>query len=118
MIKKQSQQTKEVRQNMRQGPGEVVINHYFTKDEITSPCRLCARLELKPGSGIGSHVHKDEDEIFIIQQGKGVITDDGKKTEVEAGDVILTGGGASHSITNTGNQNLVITAVIIQYKAK
>ena len=116
MIRKQAQQEREVRQNMRQGPGEVLINHYFTKDKMESPCRLCARLELKPGSGIGPHVHQDEDEVFIIQQGEGVVVDNGKETEVEAGDAILTGGGATHSITNTGNQNLVVTAIIIQYK--
>ena len=117
MIKKKSEQAKEVRQNMRGGPGQIEINHYFMREEISASCRLCARLELPPGSGIGLHEHKDEDEVFIIQQGKGVVVENGKETEVEAGDAILTGGGASHSIKNTGIKSLVVTAVIMQYKA-
>ena len=115
MIKKMSEQESEVRKNMRGGPGEVVIRHYFRKEEITAPCRLCAQLKLAPGCGIGLHQHTNEDEIFIIQQGKGLIVDGDKEVEVEAGDAILTGKGASHSIRNTGDQDLLITAVIIQY---
>lgn len=115
MIKKGPEQSTEVRTNMRGGPGEVVIRHYFKKDEINAPCRLCAQLVLAPGAGIGPHEHAGEDEIFIIQQGKGVVTDEGKEMEVQAGDSILTGKGASHSIKNTGSEDLLITAVIIQY---
>lgn len=115
MIKKSSEQTTEVRKNMRGGPGQVKIRHHFKKDEINAPCRLCARLELGPGAGIGLHQHIDEDEIFIIQQGRGIVIDEGKEVEVEAGDSILTGKGASHSIKNIGEGELLITAVIIQY---
>lgn len=116
MIKKEFERATEVRKSMRGGPGEVTIRHYFKKDEINAPCRLCAQLELPPGAGIGLHEHINEDEIFIIQQGKGVVVDSGKEVEVEAGDSILTGKGACHSIKNTGSNNLLITAIIIMYK--
>lgn len=115
MIKKRTEQVKESRKNMRGGAGEVAIRHYFNKEEFNAKCRLCAELVLAPGSGIGEHQHVDEDEIFIIQKGKGIVTDRGKEIEVEAGDSILTGKGASHSIRNTGSKDLVVTAVIMQY---
>lgn len=115
MIKRASEQKIEVRKNMRQGPGEVTIRHYFKKDELTASCRLCARLVIPPGAGIGSHEHSGEDEIFIIQKGKAVVVDGGREVEVEAGDAILTGKGASHSITNIGEDDLLVSAVIIQY---
>lgn len=115
MIKKRSEQEEEVRKNMRGAPGEVAIRHYFKKDEINASCRLCAELLLAPGAGIGLHEHVNEDEIFIIQQGKGIISDGDKEVEVEAGDSILTGKGAAHSVKNTGNENLLITAIIMQY---
>lgn len=115
MIKKKPEQATEIRKNMRAGAGEVAITHYFNKDEFSARCRLCAQLTLAPGSGIGPHQHADEDEVFIIQRGKGELIDDGTKIEVEAGDAILTGKGATHSITNTGSVDLVITAVIMQY---
>lgn len=115
MIKKSFEQECEVRENMRGGTGKVTIRHYFKKDEITASCRLCAQLKLIPGASIGLHEHSSEDEIFIIQQGKAIVFDDGKEIEVEAGDAILTGRGASHSIRNIGKDDLLITAIIIEY---
>lgn len=115
MIKKRSEQAIEVRKNMRGGSGEVQIRHHFKKEEINAPSRLCAQLTLVPGSGIGEHEHVNEDEIYIIQQGRGLVVDGGKEVEVEAGDAILTGKGASHSIRNIGDTDLLITAVIMLY---
>ena len=115
MVKKKSERMAEVRENMRGGPGEVKITHYFKKEEMNASCRLCAELELAPGAGIGLHEHAGEDEVFIIQRGKGIVTDGGKEVEVEAGDAILTGKGAGHAVKNTGTENLIITAVIMPY---
>lgn len=115
MIKKKYEQAAELRQGMRGGPGEVKIRHYFKEEEIKAPSRLCAELTLAPGSGIGEHEHVNEDEIFIIQRGRGLVVDSGREVEVGAGDAILTGEGASHSIKNIGSEDLLITAVIMQY---
>ncbi|MCK5534492.1 cupin domain-containing protein [bacterium] len=115
MIKKAFEQETELRKNMRGGQGEITIKHHFKKDEINASCRLCAQLKIPPGAGIGLHEHNDEDEIFIIQQGKGIIVDNGKETEVGVGDAILTGKGAEHSIKNIGQDELLVTAVIIKY---
>lgn len=115
MIKKRQDRETEVRKNMRGGPGEVTIRHYFRKDEISAACRLCAELVIPPGSGIGTHEHAEEDEIYIIQKGGGVITCDDKDMEVREGDSVLTGKGGTHSVRNTGEEDLVITAVIMQY---
>ena len=115
MIRKRDEQEKEVRENMRGGNGQVVIRHFFKKEEINAPCRLCAELSIPPGGSIGVHEHLNEDEIFIIQKGKGIISSEGREVEVEAGDSIMTGRGASHAVKNTGDEDLLITAVIIQY---
>ncbi len=101
---------------MRAGSGNVAIKYYLKKDEINAPCRLCAQLTLAPGSSIGLHEHIEEDEIFIIQEGCGIVDDNGREAQVCAGDVILTGRGAKHAIKNTGDRDLVITAVILPYR--
>lgn len=100
---------------MRGGAGEVIVRHYFKPEETKARTRLCAELVLWPGASIGVHDHVDEDEIYIIQKGRGIMTDSGQEIEVEAGDAILTGQGASHSIRNTGTEDLVVTAIIIKY---
>lgn len=115
MIKKKSQQEIEIRKNMRGGSGEVSVRHYLKPEEIKARTRLCAELILPAGASIGVHDHVDEDEIYIIQKGHGVMTDGGEEIQVETGDAILTGQGASHSIRNTGAEDLVVTAVIIRY---
>lgn len=115
MIKKAAERNVEIRQNMRGGEGAVTVRHYLKPEEIRARTRLCAELILPPGASVGVHDHVDEDEIYLIQKGRGIMSDNGKEFEVAAGDAILTGQGASHSIKNTGSEDLVVTAVILKY---
>ena len=115
MIKKKISQEIEKRENMRGGVGKITIRHYLKPEEIKARTRLCAELVLPPGASIGPHEHAGEDEIYIIQKGQGLMTDGGKEFPVAAGDAVLTGQGASHSVQNTGADDLVITAIIIKY---
>ncbi|MFH1759921.1 MAG: cupin domain-containing protein [bacterium] len=115
MIRKSNEMTSETRMNMREGKGPVEIKHYFKEGDIKAKCRLCAELTLPPGSSIGIHPHKSEDEVFIILKGSG-ITDDGfGEMEIKEGDTTLTRSGESHSIRNNGSENLLIAAIIMQY---
>jgi len=115
MLKKKIDQKVEKRSAMRGGTGEVTVRHYLRSDEIKARTRLCAELILPPGASIGLHGHVNEDEIYLIQKGQGRMTDGEKEFAVAAGDAILTGQGTSHSIQNTGPEDLVVTAVIIPY---
>ena len=115
MLKKRSQQETEERVAMRGGSGTVIVRHYLKPEEIKARTRLCAELILPPGASIGVHEHVDEDEIYLIQKGRGMMTDGGKEFEIAAGDAVLTGQGASHSIRNTGSEELVVTAIILKY---
>lgn len=115
MIHKGNSLETEVRDEMRGGKGEVTIRHYFKQNEIKAKCRLCSRLILPPGASIGPHKHEAEDELYIIESGTGILDDGSAKTEVEAGDAILTGNGESHSISNAGKEPLEIIAIIMCY---
>ena len=115
MIKRKTQTIIEQRENMRGGVGSVTLEHFFKPEELTAKSRLCAKLTLPPGAGIGLHQHEKEDEIYIILKGTGLLTDGSVETEVTAGDSILTGNGASHSIKNIGAGPLEMIAVIILY---
>ncbi|MCX7710769.1 MAG: cupin domain-containing protein [Clostridia bacterium] len=115
MIKKAEQMVREIREQMRGGKGSVEIAHIFNQDELKGKTRLCAKITLNPGCSIGIHEHVNEEEIFYIIKGKALVEDNGIKQEVQAGDAIVTGGGASHAIENTGNEPLEIMAVILLY---
>ena len=115
MIRRASEIRTEVREDMKGGGGSVTIRHYVEKDEFGANVRLCAQLVLPPGSGIGSHKHVDEDEVFIITKGSGLIHDGEKEVRVSAGDVILTGKGDEHALRNDGKEGLEAVAVIACY---
>ena len=113
MLIRKSEADVETRTEMRGGTGEITITKHLPKEAMQGKCRLAATLTIPPGGSIGFHEHADEYEIFIIQQGTGTIDDNGTETPVEAGEAILTGGGEGHAITNTGETDLLVTAVIL-----
>jgi mannose-6-phosphate isomerase-like protein (cupin superfamily) len=93
-----------------QGGGSTVGHSFFSK---TPDLRLVFRKRvLKPGSGIGYHVQQ-EDEIYYVLSGRGVMTLDGKPVDVVPGTAILTRTGSSHGLKQTGAEDLVI---IINYE--
>ena len=113
MIRKPSEMSIEIREQMRGGKGKVTFQHLFKKEEIKAKTRLCARLILPPGASIGTHRHDGEDELFVILKGSGILEDGQSRTPVAAGDAILTGSGESHSIENAGTDNLEFLAMIM-----
>jgi len=115
MIKTQNEMEREVRQPMHDGTGSVEILHVLKMEELHGHTRLFARLTLPPGSSIGYHVHKSEEEIFYILSGAALVNDNGKTRTVGAGDAILTGDGAGHSIENKGREPVELMAVILTY---
>jgi mannose-6-phosphate isomerase-like protein (cupin superfamily) len=103
---------KETRTNMRDGEGDVIIEH-FQKEGLPEKCRLMSKITLEPGCSIGHHVHKNETEYYIIAKGEAVVDDDGTDVFCKAGDVIVTPDGFGHSIKNTGSETMEMIAVII-----
>ena len=114
MIIKRSNMVKEIRKNMRGGDGEIEITHIVKKEELMN-ARLLANIKIPVGASIGNHEHKEETEFYIILKGNGIVFDEGVEKEIEQGDVVITGGGASHSIRNIGSDELEMIAVIITY---
>ncbi len=115
ILRKRHEMKTEVRENMRGGAGKVTVRHLFVPDEIIAKTRLCAMLTVHVGASIGIHKHENEDELFVILSGSGLLDDGNQKLPITAGDSILTGNGAEHSILNTGDIDMEIVAVIMSY---
>jgi mannose-6-phosphate isomerase-like protein (cupin superfamily) len=87
------------------GGGETVAYNFFTKAE---GFRLAFRKRaLKPGSAIGHHP-QNEDEVYYVLSGRGMMTLDDKTFEVGPGTAILTRPGSSHALKQIGSEDLVI----------
>ena len=61
---------------------------------------------LPPHSKSDSHSHSENEEFWIIADGKGEIIVDGEKTAVEPGMIVCAPPLSSHQIANTGNYPL------------
>jgi len=115
MIKNANEMFSEIKQQMRGGKGNVEVTQVFMQNEIKGKARLIARITLDPGSSIGMHEHDAEEELYYILSGKGIVNDNGEVREVSAGDAVMTGNGASHSIENREEVPLLLLAVILVY---
>jgi len=112
MIKRKHQMTSEQRSAMRGGSGTITITHLFGKGELKSPTRLCARLTIPAGASIGMHPHDNEEEVYYVLSGRCRINDNGIEEELCPGDAVLTGGGASHSVTCLSTEPCELMAFI------
>ena len=113
MIKKFNSFTPDLRVNMRGGDGTVEVTSFVSAEELNNHGRLFGKICLKPGCGIGYHVHEKDGELFYIIKGTAVYDDNGTKTTVCAGDVTLTPAGTGHSIKNEGDEDVELIALIV-----
>jgi mannose-6-phosphate isomerase-like protein (cupin superfamily) len=63
-------------------------------------------MSLKPGEDIGEEVHKDRDQFFRLEKGKGEVLIDGKRSKIKGDDAVLVPAGVRHNIINTGEKPL------------
>lgn len=65
-----------------------------------------------PGVSVGLHRHSpDDEEVYVVIDGTGMVEVDGVQQEVGPGDVVLNAPGGSHSLTCTGAQPLRMVVV-------
>ncbi len=118
MIVRRNDMRTQVRDAMKGGVGSVTVLHLVECDDLPN-VRFIGEMTLPPGASIGDHAHENETEYYIITDGVGVVTEgaQGKKEDsrVGRGDVIVTGGGASHAIRNRGSTPLRILAFIVTH---
>ena len=116
MIRHNGEYRLEERFEMRGGKGTVKIEHLWEpKTQILAPNRLMARITLEPGCSVGFHPHDGEEELYYILSGQALVNDDGVETILNVGDCTLTGNGAGLAIACSGNEPLVIMAIVSSY---
>ena len=112
MIKKSKDMQISIKENMRGGTGSVIAK-ILSAEGTVAHCRLFNEMRIEKGCSIGEHDHVNETEYYWITSGKGIVTEaDGEKI-VEKGDLVITGGGASHAIRNDEDEPLIFMALII-----
>ncbi|MCR5338602.1 MAG: cupin domain-containing protein [Lachnospiraceae bacterium] len=114
MIRKKDECKVEYREKMRDGDGTVVITNFIAgPEELYEKGRLFSRITLNPGCSIGYHVHETDSELFFIESGTAVYSDNGEEVTVTPGDVCICPKGTGHSIANKTDEVVEFIALIV-----
>jgi len=68
-------------------------------------------MSLKPGEDIGEETHRDTDQFFRVEKGKGEVWIDGARTTIKSDMAIVVPSGARHNIKNTGDKPLKLYTI-------
>jgi len=99
-------------ENPRGGQGWMVSKEIFGGYDFGSSITHFMYVTIPPGSSVGFHEHSGDEEAYFILEGEGKVCDDERVYDVMPSDTVLTTSGHSHSIENTGQQDLKLLAVI------
>lgn len=90
--------------------GEGVLRHIslFDKVDFSSKLRFINYTILPPRTSIGVHKHGNDEEIYVILDGRGLMIVDGEEKEVSAGDIIINKPYGQHGLMNNSDEDLRI----------
>jgi len=112
MISKKGEYREELRP-VADGKGNILFRHRFEREDMHGFYRLCAELTVLPGDSLGKHPHIDDAEIYYMLEGELVsINGDGSEEPFLPGDVMMTGGGAVHSLRNDSSSSATFLAIV------
>lgn len=96
--------------------GKGVIKNVLLYDtaDFSTNLHFIIYSELKPGTSIGYHTHQNNEEVYVILDGRGIMTINGQAHEVTAGDVILNKPNWSHGLENQSDTDLKILVLEVQ----
>ncbi len=104
--------------NFLEAPGKVQSIHagkglgrnarVFEAADFDTALRFINYVEMEPGSSIGVHRHGDNEEVYVVLAGAGVMTVNHGRREVKTGDIILNKPGWEHGLENTSDQTLCL----------
>lgn len=77
----------------------------------SAPNVSLALVRVTPGVTTQLHALQGVTEIYIVQQGSGIIEIDGTKSHMSEGDRAIIAAGSSQRITNSGEQDLLFFCV-------
>lgn len=93
---------------LNNGTGTMSAKMYIDTQGKIIPCSLHV------GSSIGLHKHETSDDINFVLSGTGKAICDGKEEILSVGTCHICKKGSTHSIINTGNDDLVLLTVVVE----
>ncbi|MFE9328907.1 cupin domain-containing protein [Nocardia sp. NPDC052278] len=86
---------------MHGGVGRAEYAVHARRSQFIGPWEAFEWSRLPAGAVSGEHLHTRTEELYFILSGSGEMVLNGTPHDVSAGDVVVTGVGASHALRNT-----------------
>jgi mannose-6-phosphate isomerase-like protein (cupin superfamily) len=85
------------------GEGRIRFARIAGTGDLAGGCNFIDYAEIPPGASIGRHRHgDDEEELYLVLEGEGVMVRNGESFAVRAGDLVRNPPGGEHGLRNTG----------------
>ena len=97
-----------------EGTGKIFFNRVFSEEAFTGPWNFVDYAVLPPGASIGIHTHGENEELYLVLEGQGIMHLDGETFQVRPGSVILNRPGGTHGLRNDGEAPLKIFVVEVR----
>ncbi len=98
----------------KNGIGKATKLAYDEACKYSGSIRMMAMMSLDSDSTIGYHIHEDDMEIYLILDGKPIVSDNGTEEILNPGDMLITEKGQGHSMSNKTNDPVTFLAIIIK----
>lgn len=115
MIIRGSELQQQTMEKPRGGEGMAIRMAYEAAAGFGGEVTNFAMMQLEPGSSIGYHKHEGDMEMYLVLDGNGATNDNGEVDRLNAGDLLITKDGESHSLTNDTGEALTFLALILKH---
>lgn len=111
MIKNFLTADKQSQKKSHNGTGSVDLYEIWGKSDFNSNIDFIDRVVVHPGSTIGFHKHSENEEMYIVLKGKGLMKIEGDEISIKKGDMILNPAGGRHGLVNNSEEDIDILVV-------
>lgn len=59
-----------------------------------------------------AHIHESQDKLYLVVEGEGDVTVEGKTTRICKGDLVAMRAGEEHALVNSGPARLIVMVVM------
>jgi quercetin dioxygenase-like cupin family protein len=80
----------------------------FRDSDFQTHIRFINYTILPSGASIGEHTHGDDEELYIVLEGSGLMSVEGEIKEVHAGDIVVNKPFGTHGLLNNTDHDLKI----------
>lgn len=84
------------------GEGRIGFHRLFESSDFAARVNFVDYAVVPPGATIGLHRHGADEELYLVLEGRGVLTRDGERLAVRAGSVVVNRPGGEHGLVNEG----------------